>query len=168
LPAGERRVLPHHRLHRAAFEATTLRALTIPRTWKSTRTPCASCSAAGFPATRSRNATACLGPLLLGTVDASLVRDDQGKILYVVSQVQDISERRELAQRLEYLIDHDFLTGLANRRRFEQELSREAERMARYGAPGAVLVIDLDNFKEVNDTSATWRATTFSRARRAP
>ena len=82
----------------------------------------------------------------------SLVRDDEGKALYVVTQVQDISERKELAQRLEYLIDHDFLTGLANRRRFEQELSREAERVARYGAPGAVLVIDLDNFKDVNDT----------------
>ena len=83
---------------------------------------------------------------------ASLVRDAQGQPLYVVSQVQDISDRRELSQRLEYLIDHDFLTGLANRRRFERELSREVERVARYGAPGAVLLIDLDNFKDVNDT----------------
>jgi diguanylate cyclase (GGDEF)-like protein/PAS domain S-box-containing protein len=87
-----------------------------------------------------------------GLLTVSLVRDDQGQPLYVVSQIQDISERKELAQRLEYLIDHDFLTGLANRRRFEQEVSREVERVARYGTPGAVLVIDLDNFKEVNDT----------------
>jgi diguanylate cyclase (GGDEF)-like protein/PAS domain S-box-containing protein len=92
------------------------------------------------------------GHYLWGLLTVSLVRDTRGKALYVVSQVQDISERKELAQRLEYLIDHDFLTGLANRRRFEQELSREAGRVARYGAPGAVLVIDLDNFKEVNDT----------------
>ena len=91
------------------------------------------------------------GHYLWGLLTVSLVRDDQGKALYVVSQVQDISERKELAQRLEYLIDHDFLTGLVNRRRFEQELAREVERVARYGAPGAVLVIDLDNFKDVND-----------------
>ncbi len=82
----------------------------------------------------------------------SLVRDAEDRFLYVVSQVQDISERKELARRLEYLIDHDFLTGLFNRRRFEQELSREAERAARYGAPAAVLEIDMDNFKDVNDT----------------
>jgi len=81
----------------------------------------------------------------------SLVRDARGRALHVVSQVQDISERKDLAQRLEYLIDHDFLTGLFNRRRFELELSREAERVARYGAKGAVLVMDLDHFKDVND-----------------
>jgi diguanylate cyclase (GGDEF)-like protein/PAS domain S-box-containing protein len=81
----------------------------------------------------------------------SLVRDDEGKALYVVSQVQDISERKQLAERLEYLIDHDFLTGLFNRRRFEQELARETERVVRYGTAGAVLMIDLDNFKDVND-----------------
>ena len=91
------------------------------------------------------------GHYLWSLLVVSLVRDDQGKALYVVSQIQDISERKELAQRLEYLIDHDFLTGLVNRRRFEQELSREAERVARYGASGAVLMIDLDNFKDVND-----------------
>ena len=85
-------------------------------------------------------------------VTASLVRDEDRGPLYLVTQVQDISERRELAKRLEYFVDHDFLTGLFNRRHFELELSKETERVARYGAPGAVLVIDLDNFKDVNDT----------------
>jgi diguanylate cyclase (GGDEF)-like protein/PAS domain S-box-containing protein len=137
---------------RAAFEATTLQALTHPedldvdadfrRELLDGRIPSYQVEK------RYRHAW---GHYVWGLLTVSLVRDDQGKILHVVSQVQDISERRELAQRLEYLIDHDFLTGLANRRRFEQELSREAERVARYGAPGAVLVIDLDNFKEVND-----------------
>jgi diguanylate cyclase (GGDEF)-like protein/PAS domain S-box-containing protein len=92
------------------------------------------------------------GHYVWSLLTASLVRDAQGQPLYVVSQVQDISDRRELSQRLEYLTDHDFLTGLANRRRFERELAREVERVARYGAPGAVLLIDLDNFKDVNDT----------------
>ena len=85
-------------------------------------------------------------------VTVSIVRDEGGNPLYVVSQVQDISERKDLARRLEYFVNHDFLTGLFNRRHFEQELARETERVARYGDPGAVMVIDIDNFKDVNDT----------------
>jgi diguanylate cyclase (GGDEF)-like protein/PAS domain S-box-containing protein len=85
-------------------------------------------------------------------VTVSIVRGQDRRPLYVVTQVQDISERKELARRLEYFVDHDFLTGLFNRRHFEQELARETGRVARYGAPGAVLVIDIDNFKDVNDT----------------
>jgi diguanylate cyclase (GGDEF)-like protein/PAS domain S-box-containing protein len=85
-------------------------------------------------------------------VTVSLVRDEAGAALYVITQVQDISERKELAGRLEYLVDHDMLTGLFNRRRFEQELALETERARRYGHPGAVLLIDVDHFKDVNDT----------------
>ena len=91
------------------------------------------------------------GHYLWVQVTVSLVRADRGRPLYYVSQVQDISERKALASRLEYLLDHDSLTGLFNRRRFQQELVHEVERVSRYGANGAVLMIDLDNFKEVND-----------------
>jgi diguanylate cyclase (GGDEF)-like protein/PAS domain S-box-containing protein len=82
----------------------------------------------------------------------SLVRNRKGRALYRIVQLQDISERKELAGRLEELVDHDFLTGLFNRRHFEQELARELERASRYGSPGAVFLIDVDNFKTVNDT----------------
>jgi diguanylate cyclase (GGDEF)-like protein len=46
----------------------------------------------------------------------------------------------------------DHLTGLANRRRFERQLEREVARTERYGHPFCLLMIDIDNFKEVNDT----------------
>jgi diguanylate cyclase (GGDEF)-like protein len=82
----------------------------------------------------------------------SVVRDVKGGALYVINQIQDISERKERARQLEYLVDHDFLTGLYNRRWFERELGREVERAARYGTPGAVLIIDLDHFKVINDS----------------
>ena len=137
---------------RDAFKATTLRALTHPEDVDldadSLRELLNGRVSSYQIEKRYRHAW---GHYLWGLLTVSLVRGAEGKALYVVCQVQDISERKELALRLEYLIDHDFLTGLANRRRFEQELSREAGRVARYGAPGAVLVIDLDNFKEVND-----------------
>ena len=81
----------------------------------------------------------------------SLVRDDAGRPMHLIAQVQDISERKELEGRLEHLVDHDFLTALFNGRRFEQTLAQEIKSAARYGGGGAVLLIDLDHFKEVND-----------------
>ena len=81
----------------------------------------------------------------------SIVHDNQGQPLYLISQLQDISERKELEQRLEYLVDHDFLTALFNRRHFEQALAQETKLAARYGGGGAVLLLDLDHFKDVND-----------------
>jgi diguanylate cyclase (GGDEF)-like protein/PAS domain S-box-containing protein len=85
-------------------------------------------------------------------VTISLVQGHAGQAPFLITQFQDISDRKQEAQRLEFMIDHDFLTGLFNRRHFEQELAREVERAKRYGTPGAVLLIDLDNFKDVNDT----------------
>ena len=67
-------------------------------------------------------------------------------------------DRRDLrtlvatATQLRHLADHDALTGLPNRRRFEQELARHLAHVRRYGPEGAALVLDLDCFKPVNDT----------------
>ena len=69
----------------------------------------------------------------------------------LIYQLQDISERRELEGRLRYMVDYDLLTGLFNRHRFESELKRQIQRHRRTGEGGAVLMIDLDGFKEVND-----------------
>ena len=70
----------------------------------------------------------------------------------VVLQVQDITERRHHEDQLRRLADHDHLTGLFNRRRFVEELDREAAAARRRRAPTALLLIDIDHFKSVNDT----------------
>ncbi len=136
-----------------ALKATTLRAITHPDDIEIDAQSMRQLLAGQIPSyqveKRFRHAW---GHHVWVLVTASIVRDEERWPLYVVTQVQDISERKELARRLEYFVDHDFLTGLFNRRRFEQELKREIDRVARYGAPGAVLVIDIDNFKDVNDS----------------
>ena len=91
------------------------------------------------------------GHLVWVLLSVSLVRDDEGRPLYLIAQVQDISERKELEGRLEHLVDHDFLTALFNGRHFERALAQETKSVARYGGGGAVLLLDLDHFKAVND-----------------
>ncbi len=72
--------------------------------------------------------------------------------VYSVTQVLDISERRQFEQQLHYLADHDPLTGLYNRRRFEAELERTVTRGSGVATrSAALLVLDLDGFKVAND-----------------
>ncbi len=70
-----------------------------------------------------------------------------------IVQMVDMTGRRELEERLRHLADHDPLTGLANRRAFTAALEAQLEDARRYGASGAVAIIDLDNFKALNDTA---------------
>lgn len=73
---------------------------------------------------------------------------DEG-LIYGVAR--DVTERKALEQELERLSQHDPLTGLFNRRRFEEELSRQLAYTRRYGQGGALLMFDLDRFKQIND-----------------
>ena len=61
-------------------------------------------------------------------------------------------KRKELEEQIAHLATHDTLTNLFNRRRFNKELESRLTQSRRYGAHGALLFIDLDNFKNVNDT----------------
>lgn len=63
----------------------------------------------------------------------------------------DITERQRLHELVSHLADHDALTGLVNRRRFESEFERIIQRSEPELSDGALLLIDLDNFKMVND-----------------
>ncbi len=82
----------------------------------------------------------------------SPVRDDDGQILYFIASELDVTDQRRLAEELLHRALHDPLTGLANRVLFEDRLGQAHERLVRQGGFGAVLLIDLDDFKGVNDT----------------
>jgi diguanylate cyclase (GGDEF)-like protein/PAS domain S-box-containing protein len=84
--------------------------------------------------------------------NVSLVRDADGEPLSAVVQAQDVSERKRFETELQFFADHDPLTGLLNRRRFAAELDRELGSAERYRTGGALLVLDLDHFKLVNDS----------------
>jgi diguanylate cyclase (GGDEF)-like protein/PAS domain S-box-containing protein len=85
-------------------------------------------------------------------LSVSLVRDEAGAPLYCVSQIQDISEQKQANERLTELTLHDALTGLANRVLFRDRLEHAVERSRRARERVAVLFIDFDRFKRVNDS----------------
>ncbi|MGO9753813.1 MAG: putative bifunctional diguanylate cyclase/phosphodiesterase [Solirubrobacteraceae bacterium] len=82
----------------------------------------------------------------------SVVCDEQGSPQHFVTQTQDITEPKQFQQRLAHLADHDSLTELYNRRRFESELEHQLSRTHRYHETAAVLMLDLDHFKYLNDS----------------
>jgi diguanylate cyclase (GGDEF)-like protein/PAS domain S-box-containing protein len=82
----------------------------------------------------------------------TVLRDDSGEPLYSLVQMLDVSEQRLHEDQLNHMAEHDPLTGLLNRRGFEAVLDAHISRCQRYGATGALLMLDLDGFKAVNDT----------------
>jgi diguanylate cyclase (GGDEF)-like protein/PAS domain S-box-containing protein len=83
---------------------------------------------------------------------ASLVRSPDGRPLYRLVQALDVTERKVAEERLRFLADHDPLSGVFNRRRFEAELQRELDLSAARPRHSVLLLLDVDCFKAVNDT----------------
>jgi diguanylate cyclase (GGDEF)-like protein/PAS domain S-box-containing protein len=92
------------------------------------------------------------GRRIWAQLTGALVQDEAGKPLHFVSQIQDVTEDHQLETRLRELADRDYLTGLLNRRRFEEELDRQLDRCSRHGEQAALLLLDIDHFKEANDS----------------
>jgi len=83
---------------------------------------------------------------------ASPIRDGKGNVTGGVLVFHDVSESRELNRRLSYHASHDILTGLVNRREFENRLERALKSARARETSYAVCYLDLDQFKIVNDS----------------
>ncbi len=92
------------------------------------------------------------GRLVWGHIAATLQRDAEGNPQYSIAMIENITERKEAEERLGYLAYHDELTGLANRPRFMEWLEASIDRARTLGRAVGVILLDLDNFKLVNDS----------------
>ncbi|MDD2888011.1 MAG: diguanylate cyclase [Aliarcobacter sp.] len=80
------------------------------------------------------------------------IKDKNGKITHFLGQYIDIGEQKDKEKVLEYQATHDNLTGLPNRLLLLDRIERAITKVVRHKMVGGLIFIDLDNFKEVNDT----------------
>lgn len=92
------------------------------------------------------------GKMVWVDLTISVIRDEDGTPLYRLSQLLDIQARKEAEEQLRHQADHDPLSGVFNRRRFEVELEVELSHEAQHARSSAVLLFDVDEFKQINDT----------------
>ena len=93
------------------------------------------------------------GSLVDLVIDLAPLREAPGgEIVGVSAILQDITERKQLERELRFQSIRDPLTGLYNRRHFELELRRAVRLAERHGNAGAVMLVDIDRFKVVNDS----------------
>jgi diguanylate cyclase (GGDEF)-like protein len=82
------------------------------------------------------------------SASASVVSEDKEYTAIILS---DISEEEKYKNELEFLSCTDFLTGIRNRRHFQQSIEEESKRAKRYASPLSMVIFDIDYFKQVND-----------------
>jgi len=92
------------------------------------------------------------GHIVWVSVSTTCVRDSAGEPLYMIGQIEDITESREMRERLAHAAVHDLLTGLPNRVLFMDRLELSLRRSQREGNTIALMFLDLDRFKLINDS----------------
>lgn len=92
-----------------------------------------------------------IGHRLYLAIDAGPIYDGAGRLTAVVETLRDITAQKQAQTELETLAARDGLTGLLNRRSFDEGLANEARRAARDLQPLSLLMIDIDCFKQYND-----------------
>jgi diguanylate cyclase (GGDEF)-like protein/PAS domain S-box-containing protein len=80
------------------------------------------------------------------------IRGDDGKPQYLLGVVEDVTERARADERIKYMAHHDLLTGLSNRALFMEKIEEAGARLRRRGETFTVFMLDLDRFKNVNDS----------------
>lgn len=85
-------------------------------------------------------------------LSVSAIRNSDGRVQHYVAVITDITRSKADRQRLEYMVAHDPLTGLANRSEFQRHCAQAIEAASRMNGAAAVLFVDLDAFKAVNDS----------------
>lgn len=119
-----------------------------------TRAPLAQAPSAGLPAGARAERTLLLSRdgVEYGIEDsASPIRNEAGEVLGAVRVFRDVTEQRRLSSEMTYRATHDALTGLVNRSEFENRLRRVLQHAHEDGHTHALLYLDLDQFKRVND-----------------
>ena len=92
------------------------------------------------------------GERLWALLSVSLVRDAEGAPLYFIVQIENITRRKQLERELHLMATTDHLTGIGNRREFLSRAEHELRRCQRREKKLAFLMVDIDNFKAINDT----------------
>jgi len=82
----------------------------------------------------------------------SALTDEAGQVTSIMALVQDVSAKIQIARQQHYLANHDSLTGLLNRAAFQSRLEKSLAQAQQSAGAVALLFIDLDGFKRVNDT----------------
>ena len=92
------------------------------------------------------------GELIPLRVTITAIKDKNNIVTNYIAQYIDISEQKDKQQVLEYQATHDNLTGLPNRLLLLDRIEHAITKVVRHNLVGGIIFIDLDNFKEVNDT----------------
>jgi diguanylate cyclase (GGDEF)-like protein/PAS domain S-box-containing protein len=92
------------------------------------------------------------GTLIVVQDNARAIRDSDGRVLCYEGTLTDITDRKRLEDQLHWLANRDSLTNLFNRRRYHEDLQQQINQCQRYHQALALLWLDLDRFKNINDS----------------